>query len=142
MKTWKNFLESKGSVESEEEQTGIDLDHDEEKGEPAAHKNKVTAKHEEMIHFFTKRMEGAKKIAAQAKEKGGPSILTAWHFAAKEAPYKEVLKAINANQGEPYYKSKWKSELSKIRADMKQQDFQEAAGRLEVWGEAMAQLFN
>ena len=139
MKTWIYFLENK---EKEEEKSGIDFDHDNENGEPLAHQNKVKAKHKEMLEFFAKRKEGARKIANSAKEKGGPSILTAWHFQAKDSQYREVIQAIQENKDESYFKSKWKSILNKLRNDMKQEQFQKTIGELEVWGEVIAQLFN
>jgi hypothetical protein len=41
--------------------------------------------------FIKIRSKGAEKIAKQAKEKGGASILTAIHFKAKEIPYDHCL---------------------------------------------------
>lgn len=42
MLSWKSFLESKGeNLEDMEEKLGADLDNDNEKGEPLAHKKKV-----------------------------------------------------------------------------------------------------
>ena len=40
--------------------------------------------------FAEKRMGGATKIANNAKEKGGPSMLTYHHFAVKLPYYKEA----------------------------------------------------
>jgi len=43
--TWKTFLEKKGcDIEDMEEKLGKDLDNDQEKGEPQAHKKKVFGK--------------------------------------------------------------------------------------------------
>lgn len=96
----------------------------------------------EMVQFFEKRAAGAAKIASEARAKGGPSILTAWHFAAKAKPYAEVLQAIKANKPESFYMSKCKSLMSSVRCGgMTQKSFQEVMGRLEVMGEAIAQLF-
>jgi len=45
MLSWKKFLEAKcGNLEDMEEKLGKDLDGDEEKDEPVAHKKKVFAK--------------------------------------------------------------------------------------------------
>ena len=134
MFTWKQYCESKKS--------GLDLDKDQEKGEPKEHIEKIKKTKEEMLEFFHKRKEGAAKIASAAKEKGGPSILTFWHFAIKNKPYEEVIKAIEDDKPKSFFMSKCKNLLSKIHCDkMSQKDFQELMGELEVAGEAMAQLF-
>lgn len=45
MRKWKEFLEAKGcNIEDMEEKLGKDLDGDNEKGEPLAHKKKVFGK--------------------------------------------------------------------------------------------------
>lgn len=96
-----------------------------------------------MLEFFHKRKKGAAKIASEARSKGGPSMLTAWHFAAKDRPYQEVINAIENNRPRDFFVSKCKSLLAKIRCGtMKQEAFQRLMGELEVYGEAAAQLFN
>lgn len=43
--TWKNFMEKKMcDIEDIEEKLGKDIDHDNEEGEPLAHKKKVLGK--------------------------------------------------------------------------------------------------
>lgn len=94
------------------------------------------------LEFFTKRQAGARKISAQAKEKGGPSILTHWHFAAKEKPYSEAIRAIKENQDKKWFLSKYKECLNKLeKFDFTQKQFQVFAGELEVWGEVIVKLF-
>ncbi len=142
MSYWNKFLESKSS-EKQEEKNGIDLDHDSEKGESKSHKDKVHKAKQEMLDFFEKRKSGAAKIATEAKSKGGPSILSFWHFAAKSYPYTEVISAIKSNKPESYYLSKCQQLAGQLKfAKLKQKEFQEIMGRLEVWGEAISQLFN
>ena len=141
MKSWKIFLEEQD--EKEEEKTGMDTDLDKEIGEPKKHKNKVLKKHSENLEFFKKRKEGAKKIATQAALKGGPSLLTAWHFAAKDKPYQEVLSAIEANKDEKFFKDKCKNLISKLHVGvMGQKSFQQIMGELEVWGETIEQIYD
>jgi hypothetical protein len=102
----------------------------------------IESKNEAMVEFFTKRKVGAEKIAAEARNKGGPAMLTAWHFAAKKRPYEEVIDAIKANKPKSYYDSKCRAGLHKIMCGrMGQKQFQEAMGIAEVYGEALAELF-
>lgn len=130
------------TAEKKEEKSGIDTDKDKEKGESTAHKTKVLKKHAENVAFFNKRRQGAAKIATAAKEKGGPSILTYWHFAAKDKQYAEVLKAINDGKDEKFFMSKYDETMNILhKTKFNQKSFQKIVGELEVWGEAIAQLF-
>lgn len=89
--------------------------------------------------FSKKRGEGAKKIAENAKEKGGLSILTYYHFDVKEPYYKK------AQQGTlDLVKSKRElkalvGELYQGVDDMsiKQVAFQKLVGKIEVLGELL-----
>jgi len=89
--------------------------------------------------FSKKRGEGAKKIAENAKEKGGLSILTYYHFDVKEPYYKK------AQQGTlDLVKSKRElkalvGELYQGINDMsiKQVAFQKLVGKIEVLGELL-----
>lgn len=141
MKTWHQYCENK---EKTEEKSGLDLDHDNEKGESKEHKDKIKKKKAEMIEFFTTRKSGAQKIAIEAQTKGGPSLLTAWHFKAKSNPYQEVLTAIKQNKPQTFFEFKFRSTLNKLKPNLKltQEQFQKIVGELEVWGEVIAQLFN
>lgn len=141
MKNWSNFFESK--LEKEEEKTGLDLDHDKESKESVSHKKKITEKHKELVDFFTTRMNGAKKIESDARSKGGPSLLTAWHFAQKTKSYKEILDYYDDNKDKKFFISKCRSIVSQIRFEnITQKRYQELLGELECWGEAVIKIFN
>ena len=89
--------------------------------------------------FSKKRGDGAAKIAENAKEKGGLSILTYYHFDVKEPYYKK------AEQGKlDLVKSKRElkqlvEELYQGINDMsiKQVAFQKLVGKIEVLGELL-----
>lgn len=142
MKTWHEFLESK--AERAEEKTGIDSDHDGERGESKAHQKKVKAAKEAKLAFFKKRKDGAAKIASEARAKGkGPAQLTAWHFAAKAQPYADVIAAIKSDRNESYFIQQCQHYAAKLKfKSLKQEDFQKIMGQLEVWGEAVSELFS
>jgi hypothetical protein len=139
MLSYHQFVENK---EKQEEKSGLDLDHDKEKNESPKHKAKVEEAKKKMLEFFKKRKAGAAEIAAKAKSKGGASILTYWHFAAKASPYAEVIRAIKNDESESFFMSKCRQVFLTIHCGkMKQQAFQRAMGKLEVYGEALAELF-
>lgn len=82
--------------------------------------------------FADTRMGGAEKIAKNAKEKGGFSMLTYHHFIVKLPYYKE------ASEGKfdmEDAKKEFTKTLKSISLNMKQTDFQREVGRLEVLGE-------
>lgn len=140
MLSWQDFFESR--KEKEEERTGMDYDNDNEKGESSEHKAKVKKAKEKTLDFFEKRKSGAAEIASRSQAKGGPSMLSFWHFKAKNRPYEEVIQAIKSNSPESFFLSKYKSLLSKLNhTKMKQEDFQKTIGQLEVFGEALFELF-
>ncbi len=143
MKTWEQYLESKKSkAEKAEEKNGLDLDHDLEKHEPKDHQIAVKKAKKKMLEFFEDRKAGAQRIANEARSKGGAAQLTAWHFAAKAQPYSEVLAAIRSNRDETYFLNKCYQLVDKLKfKKLKQQDFQKIMGQLEVWGEAVSELF-
>jgi hypothetical protein len=92
--------------------------------------------------FFDKRREGARKISDSAKEKGGPAMLTHWHFLAKDAQYEDVIKAMKEKKGREFFVGKYKSFLEQLhKSDFGQKRFQAISGQLEVWGEALSRLF-
>lgn len=94
------------------------------------------------VEFIKARQSGAKKIAKSAKEKGGPSILTMWHFEAKEGPYNAVLEAIENDEPIAHYQEKCNKLIKRINfEEMTKKSFQEIMGELEVWGEAIGQIF-
>lgn len=90
------------------------------------------SKEESFETFAEKRLGGATKIADNAKEKGGPSMLTYHHFVVKLPYYKK------ASQGKfdlEKVKKEFSETLKKISMDMGQVEFQKEMGRLEVLGE-------
>jgi hypothetical protein len=82
--------------------------------------------------FAIKRMGGAEKIANNAKEKGGPSMLTYHHFVVKLPYYK---KAGDGKFNIEESKKEFDMTLKSISLDMNQTEFQREVGRLEVLGE-------
>jgi len=82
--------------------------------------------------FASKRLGGAEKIAKNAKEKGGPSILTYQHFVVKLPYYK---KASEGKFDEKKSIEEFKKTLKSISLEMTQKEFQTEVGRLEVLGE-------
>lgn len=92
---------------------------------------------ESFEEFLEKRAAGAAKLAQSAKEKGGYSILTAVHFAAKAKPYAESEKWANKDDKNAHYKNMAKEVYKKLSNldDLSQKEFQALMGELEVWGE-------
>jgi hypothetical protein len=145
MITWQKFIEERSEKEEERNEKVPSVahsDHDKEKGEPKEHQKKVADAHKEMISFFTKRKEGAAKIANDAKEKGTPaSQLTQWHFSAKSKPYTEVLTSLKANKPVSFYKQKCLESLKAISIERdSERQIQEKIGVLEVWAETYAKV--
>ena len=87
---------------------------------------------ESFIEFADTRMNGAEKIANNAKEKGGLSMLTYNHFIVKMPYYKKAKQGdFNIEEAKKEYDKTYKS----ISLDMTQTEFQREVGRLEVLGE-------
>jgi hypothetical protein len=82
--------------------------------------------------FAEKRFKGAKKIADNAKEKGGVSMLTYHHFQVK-LPY--YTKAEKGKMDMETAKKEFEKTYKKISLNMTQIEFQREVGRLEVLGE-------
>jgi hypothetical protein len=89
--------------------------------------------------FSNKRGEGAAKIAENAKEKGGLSILTYYHFVVKEPYYKKAEKGT-------LDLVKSKKELKQLVEELyvgindmsiKQVAYQKLVGKIEVLGELL-----
>lgn len=87
--------------------------------------------------FLTKRAEGAAKIEKSAKEKGGYSILTAYHFAGKKKPYADSKKWESKEDKEKHYKEKAMEALERLKDldGLTQKEFQMISGEFEVYGE-------
>jgi hypothetical protein len=87
--------------------------------------------------FAEKRLKGATKITNQAKEKGGPSMLTYHHFNVKLPYYKKASEGkFDLNKS----KSEFKTLVNQLcdideNVKIKQIDFQKLVGKIEVLGE-------
>jgi hypothetical protein len=93
----------------------------------------------ELEDFSKKRGEGAMKIAENAKEKGGLSMLTYYHFDVKEPYYKSAAEGkLDFAEAEKELKGLI-SEINNGIQDMSigQIDFQKKVGRIEVLGELL-----
>ena len=99
--------------------------------------NEEKIKTEGFEDFSTKRQSGAEKIAKNAKEKGGFSLLTYNHFVVK-LPYYERAKKGNFDP------EKAKEEYQKLLdqlveagkdVNISQTNFQKLVGKIEVLGE-------
>jgi hypothetical protein len=87
--------------------------------------------------FAQKRFDGASKITENAKEKGGPAMLTYHHFVVKLPHYK---KASEGKFDIEKSKVEYKKHLDKLcglseDVDMGQVEFQKLLGLIEVLGE-------
>jgi len=92
----------------------------------------------ELLEFLEKRLEGAKKIASQARAKGGYAKLTAWHFESKLPEYQKLIQ-LAKQKSKKEVKEKAETEFShymnKVRSARTEKEFQVASGQMEVWGE-------
>jgi hypothetical protein len=89
--------------------------------------------------FSEKRGEGAAKIAESAREKGGLSILTYYHFVVKEPYYKKAQEGkLDLEKARKELKELI-NELYQGTQDMsiKQIAFQKLVGKIEVLGELL-----
>jgi hypothetical protein len=84
--------------------------------------------------FAITRGKGAAKIAENAEEKGGLSLLT-WHHFKVKAPY--YKKAAEGKFDKEAAKKEFDQTLKKISLGMTQTEFQREVGRLEVLGELL-----
>jgi DNA-directed RNA polymerase subunit RPC12/RpoP len=82
--------------------------------------------------FAETRLKGATKIADNAKEKGGPSMLTYHHFKVK-LPYYGKASEGKFNVGDA--KKEFNQLLKTVSFDMESIEFQKVVGKLEVLGE-------
>ena len=90
-----------------------------------------------VLEILTKRAAGAAKIEKSAKEKGGYSILTAYHFAGKKKPYADSKKWESKEDKEKHYKEKAMEALERLKDldGLTQKEFQMISGEFEVYGE-------
>jgi hypothetical protein len=87
--------------------------------------------------FAEKRYNGAKKITDNAKEKGGPSMLTYHHFRVKLPYYMKASKGkFDLVESKKEFKQ-YLDQLCQLTDDVKmnQIEFQKVMGLIEVLGE-------
>lgn len=96
----------------------------------------------DLSDFISTRKKGAEKIQKAATSKGGPSKLTAIHFAAKEKPYSQALDLATKENCNKILKEKGNALARKILRwhTMSQREFQEVLGQLEAYGEVYIKL--
>jgi len=94
----------------------------------------LTEAKESFEDFAVTRGKGAAKIAENAEEKGGLSLLT-WHHFKVKAPY--YKKAAEGKFDKAAAKKEFDQTLKKISLGMTQTEFQREVGRLEVLGELL-----
>lgn len=93
--------------------------------------------------FAQKRHDGAEKIAKNAKEKGGPAMLTYHHFIVKLPHYKKAAAGkFNIDDAKKELKKLTKQLNDAIDGNVKfeQTDFQKTVGIIEVLGELIIKL--
>ncbi len=94
---------------------------------------------ESFTEFSEKRLKGATKIADNAKEKGGPSMLTYHHFVVKLPYYKKASEGkFDIEKAQKEFDQLMK-ELCKLNSNVNitQTDFQKLVGKIEVLGELL-----
>lgn len=85
--------------------------------------------------FAEKRLNGATKISNNAKEKGGPAMLTHYHFVVKLPYYKKASEGkFDLSESKKEYKELL-DKLCEVGDNMKQVEFQKLVGKIEVIGE-------
>lgn len=85
--------------------------------------------------FAKKRLEGATKIAKDAKEKGGAALLTYHHFVVKLPHYKKAAEGGFKLADAQIELKKYLDEMCSVGVDMDQIHFQRLVGLIEVLGE-------
>lgn len=87
--------------------------------------------------FAEKRLKGAEKITNNAKEKGGPAMLTYHHFRVKLPYYKKAMEGkLDIEESKKELKEKL-DQLCKLseNVEISQTEFQKLVGLIEVLGE-------
>lgn len=100
--------------------------------------NEAKNQSEDPMTFLKNRKNGAQESAKKAKEKGGDSMLSYYHFAAKDQPYLEVIKVLREEGLKPAMnlcKKNYKNLKSQVDLDMGQKEYQAIVGKIEVFGE-------
>jgi hypothetical protein len=89
--------------------------------------------------FASKRLQGATKITNDAKEKGGPAILTYHHFVVKLPYYQNAVDGnFNIERTKKLLNTKSNEFCDKIKnMDLSEIGFQRLVGEIEVLGELL-----
>jgi len=89
--------------------------------------------------FALKRLEGATKISDDAKEKGGPALLTYNHFVVKLPYYKNASNGnFDIDKSKELLDKKSKEFCEKIYGmNLSEIEFQRLVGEIEVLGELL-----
>jgi hypothetical protein len=98
------------------------------------------AKGSPFAEFAQKRHDGAKKIAEGAKQKGGPAMLTYYHFIVKLPYYKKAAAGRFDAKSSTQELRKLNRELAAILKTFEPRDqipFQKVMGKIEVVGELL-----
>jgi hypothetical protein len=96
------------------------------------------SKESKFEEFADKRLGGATKITNNAKEKGGPAMLTYHHFHVKLPYYKKAMEGkLDLGEAKKEYKELLKQlyQSTKGEMDIEQIEFQKLVGKIEVLGE-------
>ena len=110
------------------------------KQQPLAEAKKKEPKIGAFEEFADKRFGGAEKIADNAKEKGGPSMLTYHHFQVKLPYYKKAAEGkLDLEAAHKEYKELVKQlhTATKTNMNIDQVAFQKLVGKIEVLGELL-----
>lgn len=92
-------------------------------------------KDKKFCEFAEKRLGGATKIADNAKEKGGPAMLTYHHFVVKLPYYKKAAAGdFDLEETKKEYKE-CLDKLCELETNLNQVEFQKLVGKIEVLGE-------
>jgi hypothetical protein len=95
---------------------------------------------EKFEDFAETREVGAEKIAKNAKEKGGPSMLTFHHFQVKLPYYKKAAEGrMDFEKAKKEYHDLLEQLYKATKGDLKIQqiEFQKLVGKIEVLGELL-----
>ena len=102
----------------------------------------VNRKENELVQFCEDRKKGATKILNEARAKGGPAQLTAWHFAAKLPEYDACIKAIKAGKPASHFQDQQIKLIRQLNGIRNQRRFQEVMGQAEVYGEIFIKIYS
>lgn len=91
-----------------------------------------------ITNFLRARKKGAAKIAAEARDKGGPAEFTAMHFEAKAEPYSTAITAAIEGEGIESIEKQAQAALEELQdwKNISMEEFQKLTGKFEALGES------